>query len=293
MLHAFLAALIATAIAAAARGESITIDAVVLRPMIEAEVPAQQTGVLAKIFVDEGGAVEAGQALATLDDRAAKLAVQQASLEREQALAKANNQLRIQYADKALEVARAEIERSAESNQQFPNSISRSQLDVERLTAEKLALERRQAEHDMALERFALRLKETSLEAAQLQFEMHAVRAPFSGVVALVRARAGEWVQPGAPVVRLIAIDRLRADGFAPADAVAANMAGSKVQFMLDEQDADGASPEPLGGVLRFVSPEIDPVSRQVRVWAELDNRALALRPGQRGRLVISTGETP
>jgi macrolide-specific efflux system membrane fusion protein len=40
-------------------------------------------------------------------------------------------------------------------------------------------------------------------------------------------------------------------------------------------------------GALRFVSPEIDPVTHQVRVWAEIDNRQLRLRPGQQGQLLI------
>lgn len=43
---------------------------------------------------------------ATLDDRAAKLAVAKAELERAQVGAKATNELRIEYADKASEVAR-------------------------------------------------------------------------------------------------------------------------------------------------------------------------------------------
>jgi macrolide-specific efflux system membrane fusion protein len=270
------------------RGENLTIDAVVLRPMVEAEVPARQTGVLANIAVEEGAAVKAGQSLAELDDRAARLAVAKAQLEREQAFAKASNQLRIHYADKALEVARAEMKRSAESNEQFARSISQSQLDVERLTVEKLELERQQAEHDIALEKFELQLKENAVEAAKLELELHAVRAPFAGVVALVRGRPGEWVQPGAPVLRLVAIDRLRAEGFAPADAASGQLVGAKVRFTLVAEP--GAAPPFSGGVegvLRFVSPEVDPVSRQVRVWAEIDNRELKLRPGQQGQLIL------
>jgi multidrug efflux pump subunit AcrA (membrane-fusion protein) len=280
--------LLALAAPQSVRAEDLTIDAVVLRPMVEAEVPARQTGVLANIAVEEGAAVKAGQMLAALDDRAARLAVAKAQLEREQVFARASNQLRIQYADKALEVARAEMKRSAESNEQFARSISQSQLDVERLTVEKLELERRQAEHDIALEKFELQLKENAVEAAKLELELHAVRAPFAGVVALVRGRPGEWVQPGTPVLRLVAIDRLRAEGFAPAAWASSPLVGAKVRFTLVAEP--GEAPPFSGGVegvLRFVSPEIDPVSRQVRIWAEIDNRKLQLRPGQQGQLVL------
>jgi macrolide-specific efflux system membrane fusion protein len=107
--------------------------------------------------------------------------------------------------------------------------------------------------------------------------------------VALVRGRPGEWVQPGVPVLRLVAIDKLRAEGFAPASAANGNLLGAKVQFFVaDEPDAASKS-APVEGVLRFISPEIDPVSRQVRVWAEIENKGLQLRPGQQGQLVIPT----
>ena len=270
-----------------AHAEPLTLDSVVLRPMVEAEVPARHTGVLATIAVEEGAAVKAGATLAALDDRAARLAVAKADLEREQVLAKASNELRIQYADKALEVARAEMKRSSESNEQFARSISQSQLDVERLTVEKLELERKQAEHDIALENFELRLKENALDAAKLELELHAVKAPFAGVVALVRGRPGEWVQPGAPVLRLVAIDKLRAEGFAPAAAANEKLLGAKVKFVVSDERDSASKSAPVEGVLRFISPEIDPVSRQVRVWAEIENKGLQLRPGQQGQLVI------
>jgi macrolide-specific efflux system membrane fusion protein len=267
--------------------EPLVLESVVLRPMVEAEAPARQTGVLAAIAVDEGASVKAGDVLASLDDRAAKLAVDKAKLEREQALAKASNELRLQYADKALEVARAEMKRSSESNEKFARSISQSQLDVERLTIQKLERERRQAEHDLALDKFELRLKENSLEGAQLDLELHSVRAPFAGVVALVHGRLGEWVQPGTPVLRLVAIDRLRAEGFASASSVSDQLIGGKVRFTLSAEDGSSGAAPPVEGVLRFISPEIDPVAHQVRVWAEIDNRELRLRPGQQGQLLI------
>ena len=280
------------AIAEQPQAEALIIESVVLQPMIEAEAPARQTGVLARIHVEEGASVAKDAVLATLDPRAAKLAVQKAEMERDQTHAKANNSIRIEYADKALEVARAELKRSGESLEKFAKSISQSQIDVERLTVEKLELERRQAEHDQAIERFDLKLKENALETAKLELDLHVVRAPFAGVVSLVRGRPGEWVQPGAVVVRLIAIDTLRAEGFAPADAVIGVKIGASVQFSLEHRAEAAASP-PLPAVLRYVSPEVDPVTRQVRVWCEVDNRDHRLRPGQQGQLRLPISAAP
>jgi RND family efflux transporter MFP subunit len=273
---------------AAQASDVIEIDSVVLRPLVEAEIPARQTGVLAEILVTEGATVQEGDLLASLDSRVAQLAIEKAQLERAQAAAVLANELSIEYADKALEVARAELARSLESNEQFPNSISDSQLDVERLTVEKLQLERRQAEHELELQRFELQVKDNALAAAQLELDLHEVRAPFAGVVALVRERVGEWVEPGDAVLRLVAIDRLRAEGFAPAEVASDALVGTEVRFTLAPGDHnDHAEPVVVAGVVRFVSPEVDPVNGQVRLWAELDNADRILRPGQQGTLRI------
>jgi len=265
----------------AAETATLQVGAVVLRPLHEAEVPAEQTGLLRGMAVVEGQRVEQGQLLALLDDREAKLLVVRAKIEQAQAEAKANNQVHIEYAEKGLEVARAELQRSKESIEQFAKSISQSQLDVERLTVEKLTLEQRQAEHELALARFDQQLTQNLLEAAELRLEQHQIRSPFAGRVVLVRGRVGEWVEVGAPVLRLVATDKLRAEGFMPADIASASLVGSQVQLRVESQE------EPVMGILRFVSPELDVVTRQVRVWAEIPNRDGLLRPGEQGAMEV------
>jgi macrolide-specific efflux system membrane fusion protein len=258
----------------------LVIESVVLSPLHAADVPAQQVGVLREIVADEGTTVEEGAVIAKLDSRQAELDVAKAKLEAAQAAAKATNRTKVEYAEKSLAVAEAELRRSQESIEQFAKSISQSQLDVEQLTVEKLALEKKQAEHELELDRLALQLKEQELAAAALKLEQHQVQAPFAGTVVMVRGRVGEWLEVGAPVVRLVAVDTLRAEGFLEAKDAGGNLAGSEVMFRCE----DGSTAK---GTLRFVSPEMDAVTRQVRVWAELDNRDGKLRSGQQGKLEI------
>ena len=267
----------------AAAPSAVQIESVVIRPLQSAEVPSQRTGLLKRISVEEGQQVEADQILATLDPLEAHLAVEKARLELAQAEQKANNQINIEYAVKAIEVAEAELRRSQESIEQFAKSISQSQLDVERLTIEKLTLEKQQAEHELALDKFGLQLKQTELEAAQAVLEKHRVRAPFAGAVVLVRGRVGEWVEIGAPVLRLVAVDKLRAEGFLAVEQASAKLVGKRVTFT----STIGDDTTEANGELRFVSPEMDPVTRQVRVWAVLDNTTGALRSGQQGTMTI------
>jgi len=268
----------------------LVVDAVVLRPLRVAEVPAQQTGLLQDFAIREGEQVAAGQLLAALDDRAARHDLQQAELEHELATLRVSNEVHLRYAEKALEVARAELARSNESIESFAKSISKSQLDVERLTVQKLMLETEQARHELDLARFGQKLKENALESARLKVEQHQVRAPFAGTVARLRGQVGEWVEVGSPVLRLVAVDQLRAEGFLSAEylgkAAPAQrpLVGRPVRVLVTLAGGQTAA---CHGTLRFVSPEMDPLTRQVRVWAEVDNRQQHLRPGQRGRLEI------
>ncbi|MCH2113642.1 MAG: efflux RND transporter periplasmic adaptor subunit [Pirellulales bacterium] len=270
-------------VCAAEETATARVESVVLRPLHEAEVSAQRTGMLSKMFASEGEHVEKGQLLASLDSREAKLAVAKAEVEHAQAEVRANNEVRLQYAEKSLEVARAELQRSRESIQKFAKSISQSQVDVERLTVEKLTLERRQAEHELRLERFSMKLRKHDLEAARLQLEQHSIRSPFAGIVVEVAGRAGEWVEIGTPVFRLVAVDRLRGEGFLQAEQVTKDLVGKSVRMTV----IAAGHPMKVTGQLRFVSPETDPVTKQVRVWAEVPNEDGRLRPGQQGTLEI------
>ena len=87
----------------------------------------------------------------------------------------------------------------------------------------------------------------------------------------------------GAPVLRLVAVDKLRAEGFLPAEQASPELVGKRVTFV----STIGQQSMQATGELRFVSPEMDPVTRQVRVWAALDNSDGAFRPGQQGTMTI------
>lgn len=283
--YVFMLILAATASVVSARDERgpIVVETVVLSPLREAEIPAQQTGVLQEIVASEGETAASGAVIAQLDNRQAVLDVSKAKLESAQAAARAANQTKLLYAEKSLEVARAELRRSEESIAQFAKSISQSQLDVERLTVEKLELEKKQARHELELEQFSEQLKEQELAAARLRLEQHLVRAPFAGTIALIRGRVGEWIEVGESVARLVDIDTLRAEGFLDAGQATDDLLHKRVLF---HADVEAGSIE-VEGVLQFVSPEMDPVTKQVRIWAQIQNPNQVLRSGQQGTLEI------
>lgn len=263
---------------------SLQVESVVLRLLEEAEVPAQEAGVVTELAVREGQRVKKGDLVAQIDDQVARLAADAAQSQYDIARAKAANDVRLRFSKKALEVAQAELRRSTESIERFAKSVSQSQLDVERLTVEKNQLEAEQAHHEHQVALLELKAQTHELTAARALVERRKIVAPFDGVVVQIYVRRGEWVEPGQQSVRIVNVDRLRAEGFLPAAKVTPDLPGQPVTLRLIEAATATAS---AAGTIVFVSPEVDPITGQVRVWAEIDNRDGRLRPGQPATVTV------
>jgi macrolide-specific efflux system membrane fusion protein len=265
-------------------GQPLAVDSVVLRLLEEADVPAQEAGVVTAVAVREGQRVKQGELLAQIDDQVARLAAEAVHAQYEIARAKAANDVRQRFAKKSLEVSEAELRRSLDSIERFAKSISQSQLDVERLTVQKNQLEAEQAEHEQQVAILEMKAQENELSAARAQVTRRQIVAPFDGIVVQIYVRRGEWVEPGQKALRIVNVDRLKAEGFVPAAGALADLSGRPVSLEVDGLPAEGAP----GGAIVFVSPEVDPITGQVRVWAEIDNREGKLRPGQPARMVVT-----
>jgi multidrug efflux pump subunit AcrA (membrane-fusion protein) len=80
-------------------------------------------------------------------------------------------------------------------------------------------------------------------------------------------------------------MDRLRAEGFIPAQHASQDLQGQAVRLTVDLPDASGTL---FPAKIVFLDPEIDPVNAQVRIWAEIENQGLRLRPGMRATMTIT-----
>lgn len=262
---------------------AIEVQSVVLRLLEEAEVPSQEAGVLTSVAVREGERVKQGQLLAQIDDQVARLAADATKAKYDIARAKATNDVRIRYAQKAMEVSEAELRRSTDSIERFAKSVSQSQLDVEQLTVQKNKLEAEQATHEQEIAMLEMKREESELNAARTQITRRRVVAPFDGVIVQIYARKGEWAEPGQKALRIVNVDRLKAEGFISAQDATAQVVGRSINLIVEPGGARNSFP----GKIVFVSPEVDPITGQVRIWAEIDNREGRLRPGQPARMMV------
>jgi RND family efflux transporter MFP subunit len=266
-----------------ASGSGIEVESVVLRLFEEAEVPAQEAGVVVNVAAREGQRVKQGELLAQVDDQVPRLAADAAKAKYDITHEKAANDVKIRYAQKALEVSEAELKRSTESIEKFAKSVSQSQLDVEQLTVQKNRLEAEEAEHEQSIAGLEMKAQENEWNAARAQIARRKIAAPFDGTIVQVYLRKGEWAEPGQKALRIVNADRLKAEGFIRAEDAAAASSGKPVELTIDL----GGKPQTFSGKVAFVSPEVDPITGQVRVWAEIENRDGRLRPGQSARMVV------
>jgi RND family efflux transporter MFP subunit len=263
---------------------SVEIPSAVIKVSEEVAVPARDAGVLARIEVKEGQLVEEGDCVVRLLDTDIRLAVERARLEAEIALRKFKNDVDLRYARKSTEVAKAELARSLDTNEKYPKTVSNSELDRQRLLVDQGELQIQKAQHDMEIAGLTRDIRESEHKIASEQLERRSVLAPLRGMIVEVLRRRGEWVQPGDTVVRIVRLDRLKAEGFLPAKHASLDLVGSKVRLKIVGADS---KPMEFAGHIVFVNPEIDPLNSQVRVWAEVENPDLKLRPGMQAALVI------
>ena len=265
--------------------EPIEISDVLITVIERVEVPARERGLITKLCAEEGDLVKAGQLLIQIDDADARLAMKRAAIELETARSQAANDVKLRLAKKALELAESEFARGRKSRELFKDSVTDEELQRRELAVDKAKLDIEQAQHERQLAELNAVFSENELAIAQRNVELRRIAAPIGGLVVQVNRRPGEWVEPGLTAIRILRTDRLRAEGFLDAKQLGEELVGREVT--LTTKLAGGNEIE-FTGVLRFVSPEINPVDGRVRVWAEIENRDMKLRPGMRGSLRIA-----
>ena len=270
--------------------ETLRIDSVLLELIEQADVPARDPGVIDAISAKEGDLVKKGDTLVQLDITEPRLEVGRAKLELDIARQESKNDVDVRFAEKSLEVAEAELQRALDSVADYPKSISQTELDRLKLTVERTRLEIEQAKHVLIVADMKAQLAQNVLETSESKFDRQTIRAPIDGVVVQVYRHSGEWVEPGQQVVRILRMDRLRAEGFANTSEIDEFPVGSPIKLQIDS----GKGPAKVfPGKLVYVSPEVDPVNKQVRVWAEVDNPGMHLKPGMSGAMILMPIENP
>ena len=283
--------LLAAGAAAAADGEPV-LERCLVSLEEEAKVPAREAGVLVQLAVREGAIVSKGDVIAKIDDNQPQMERRKAKAEHDQALAKAESDVDVRYAQTAQAVAQKASEKAEQSHKSVPGSVTDVERDRLRLEWEKSGLQIEQASLERRLNDLTAAAKGVEVEASENGIERRLIKAPLDGIVVQVFPHQGEWMQPGDPLARVVRTDKLRVEGFVDASKWGPDKVRNRpvtVTVMLDN------GPQEFAGRIIFVSPLVE--SGDYRVFAEVENRQAdgewLLQAGQTVTMTIHSKQAP
>ena len=263
----------------------IVADGALVSLIHDVQIPAQERGVLDELLAREGMKVQAGELLARIDQSIVGLQGEVATLHSKIAQLESENDVNLRFAKKSDQVSRAEVQRYEEAVCAYPKAISKSELDEARFTAERGMMSIEQAEIELEAAELTSKLRQKENQIAEKRVDNSQIKSPISGIIVETLVQQGEWAEIGQPIVRVIGLDRLRVEAFLrPEDCDDATV-GKTVRFEVAVRNVAGRLYE---GEVVFVSPEINPVTGQVHIWAEVENNDGLLRPGTQGRLRVA-----
>jgi macrolide-specific efflux system membrane fusion protein len=267
------------------QAQYIVIEDAQLQLISDVRVPARETGVLETLDVEEGDLVKRGQLLGTIDRRLALVELELAELDHQIAKLQSENDVDARYAEKSLEVAQSELKRSQEANQLYDDSVSQTEIERLLLTVQRSSLSLEQALKDQRVAVITETVRGRTAHLSSLRLENRQIVAPMDGMVVEIFGQASEWMDPGETVLRVIKLDQLRVEAHVDGRRFGRELEGCQVK--LATALPPKAEMQEFFGKVVFVSPELQPVTGQVRIWAEVENRDLLLRPGALGTLTI------
>lgn len=217
-----------------------------LKPLTQATVKSKVAAEVARVHVQEGEHVTAGQILVTLDtaDLRARLDTQHASL--------AEMKARLELAKK----------NEANSRQLLSKGfISQNAFDAIASNVEITAANLKSAEAQAAI--------------AQRALADATIRAPFAGIVAKRLINVGEKLNPDSPVMHIVDLSRMELEAMVPVAEIPGVKIGQEIAFKVD-----GFNERAFKGQVERINPAAETGSRSIAVFVTLPNADAALKGG-------------
>lgn len=226
-------------------GQIIPISGTV-RPLLQATVKSKVAAEVAKVHVQEGERVQAGQVLISLDsaDLKARHDTQLAAL--------AEAKAKLDLARKNQDNNKALLAKNFISQNAFDNVLN--------------SVEVAQASHRSA---------EAQAAIAQRALNDANIRAPFAGIVAKRWVNTGDKVAGDAPVAALVDLGRMELEAQIPVSEIPFVQVGQEINFKVD-----GFTERQFKGKVERINPSAESGSRSIAIFVTLPNPDSALKGG-------------
>lgn len=263
------------------------------------DVVVRRAGLVERLLVEEGEAVEAKQALLELDRAEPEILLEQARADADLAERRAKLAAE-QIVDAQITVDRLQlVEANARTefdryNRLPPGVIQVEELEARRFERDRTRKEREAAENALERARLQAKIAVAEHEAAELQVGKAKIDlayatpvAPFAGVISLRHVQAGQYLTAYQVAYTLVDVNRLRLDVNLPQRYLPRLRAGQTVTL-----ETEAFPDRTFDAVLRRVSPVVGEKGT-IKVTIEVAQQAILLRPGMyvAATIVLDTRE--
>jgi len=229
-----------------------------LEPKQRATITAKVSGLLEKMYAQEGDYVEEGAILA--------------KIERDDYL------LAVQAAEATMAEAAASLELAKKDHERFSQLMDKGVIAQQRYDQVKANYQLAQARYQSA---------RAALQHARNQLADTLIKAPFAGFVTARLKEEGEQVRGGLPgieaaVLQMEDISLVKATGYLPEREI------NELQVGMDaDVKVDALPEESFTGKISVVNPRIDPTTRTFLVKVEIPNEDFVLKGNMFARVTI------
>jgi RND family efflux transporter MFP subunit len=275
----------------------------------QTDVAPAVAGKVVAVGVDLGSYVQRGRVLVRLDDRDARIRLEQAQAQVTQAQAAVRQaEARIGLrpgqsfvAERVPEVgaARVALELAEKNLRRFERLIESGDVSRSAYDQQKAQRDQLQEQYEVALQAArqnyaAVQTARAAVTSAQTQIETQrkaiadaVVTAPISGFVADRPADLGEYVTTSTKVATIVSTNPLRMRIDIPEQAISSVQVGQSVSVNVS------AYPDrSFSGRVARISPNVTATSRTLTVEAEIENGEGLLKPGQFATVRIQQSTT-
>ena len=165
-----------------------------------------------------------------------------------------------------------------------------AQVDLARLNndrARQLRANNTVSQSELDSSEAALKQQQSNADAIRAEIAKKNIRAPFSGQLGIRLVNLGELLDAGKPIVSLQSLSPVFADFSLPQQELARLKEGLQVRVTTDTYPD-----RQFDGKLTAINPDLDAVTRSVRVRAEFQNDDKLLRPGMFVRVEVVLPES-
>jgi len=247
-------------------------------------VSSKITGILEKLYADQGDRVKKGQLLAELDtaELKARLAAARAAQERAQKdLGRSRATLAKSQANLAL--AQSNYRRDFEVFK--PGYISQAAIDTTSAALKVAAGEAGESRANVAATEAALKQAAAEAHAAAATLDYTRILAPMDGLLTVRKAEVGDTITPGAPIFQMVDLDLIWVAAWIDETQIAALKEGQEARIRL-------RSGRSFPGTVVRLNKEADMVTREMEVDVKFASPPEPLVVGEEAEVAVATGRT-